>query len=200
MMEVVGTRDEAMVLNAMESLRAGREARVKAAEALAARKKDARTQLACMAGGVSLSPRKLHPDLKKQSTKEAKDLIAQVEQQEHEDMFVFSTSGRCYYDAPGGTKLYRLHPAPEVDVADVLSELDQEAHRPVRGPNLTPLLQELESARLRADAVFSKLHSHHARWGGIVADEMAVHFGGENHLFEKLNSNHDGEVTSQVYE
>jgi len=77
-----------------------------------------------------------------------------------------------------------LHPAPEVDVADVLSELDQE---------------ELESARLRADAVFSKLHSHHARWGGIVADEMAVHFGGENHLFEKLNSNHDGEVTSQEW-
>jgi len=41
-------------------------------------------------------------------------------------------------------------------------------------------VQAMEAVRYRSDAVYSKLAKHHSRWGGLVADEISKHFGGNS--------------------
>lgn len=59
--------------------------------------------------------------------------------------------------------------------------------------------EAMEAVRYRSDAVYSKLAKHHSRWGGLVADEISKHFGGDSHLAKRLEVNEDGEVTWEAW-
>jgi hypothetical protein len=110
-------------------MRRTKASREKAAAAQASRQSSQRIELAESAGGISLSPRKLHPTLQKQAVAHAQDTVSSLESQVAKQCRVFRGSGRSYYDAPVTVQVQRRSPSRSSSPTPekTLSEADEVA-------------------------------------------------------------------------
>jgi len=81
------------------SLEAARKAREHAQAAQKEREFQHRIHDAEAAGGMAISPKKLHPYLAEMAVQEADHLVERLEAEEAVKSKLFQGSGRCYYDA-----------------------------------------------------------------------------------------------------